>query len=137
MKEYDLLIPMSRLKELEEIENKYNNDEHKVVEEYYLKSNFYFNIKTHYGEIVELEFDLTKQNMYLNNYTDVSESVCFGLSSKLRSIFNNQSHDFYKCLKIELEDRLKRDIKNEIEKDFKNLSFFQKLKFLFKNETKL
>jgi vacuolar-type H+-ATPase subunit B/Vma2 len=132
MKDYDVLVPMSRLKELEEIENKFNNDEHKVVEEHYIKSNLYFNVKTHYGFIVDLEIDLSKRNVYLNKYLDVDETNYFGLGNKIKNIFNNQSHDFYKCLKIELEDRLKRDIKNEIEKYFKNLPFLQKLKFLFK-----
>ena len=127
MKDYNVVIPMSRLEQLEEIETRFNNDEHKVIEEYYIKSYLYLKITTHDGLVHSIDLDNSKDNILFNTSLQPNIISHFGIEETFEEIFNKQTHTLYESLKIENLDRIKK----EVEEEYNNLSFSQKFKKLF------
>ena len=127
MKDYNVVIPMSRLEQLEEIETKFNNGKEKLVEVVTLNNDFTIIAHTKDGEFHSIRPDTETAQLLYSEEISRDSVMMKNLVSNIRYIFNKQTSTLYESLKTENLDRIKK----EVEEEYNKLSFSQKFKKLF------
>lgn len=117
---YPLSVPLVEYNRLKRIESDYNKNEPKIIYKDKFVRNFSIDIRISDKLLPKVEIKEENDNDQWDKFGQLSRDI----STKLYYEIRNNYENFKKVYETNL--------RNEIEKDFKNLSFFQKLKFLFK-----